>query len=57
MHRTQLVSLSSESISVAMPQDGQPVVEASLTVNNLSQSILPGLFFCLYNEQRLELEP
>lgn len=56
MHRTPLIKLEPEVVELVGGTPHQPA-EAVLRVTNVSASVLPGLFFCLYNQEKFDIVP
>jgi len=53
--RSSLVRLEPETVELPAATDRPP--EATVRVTNVSASVLPGLFFCLYNQEKFDIVP
>lgn len=54
--RSSLVKLEPETLEIPAAVGDRPA-EAVLNVTNVSASVLPGLFFCLYNQEKFDIVP
>jgi hypothetical protein len=57
MQRTSLIQLEPDILQMDLHNDSHQQVEATLKVTNISSNPLPGLFFCLYNQEKFEISP